>query len=313
MYDHIVQSPQWQEFKEKYGTPTVRAGNIFYTKHQIPHTGYFYAYCPRVNPFEIDFEQLKSSLAKNNCIAINFDVPNVIVGDPKEEEASKIFEKTCKKAFRSEFAKANVLLDLTLSEEDLLRNMHPKHRYNINYAQKKGVVVRQANSQADFDAFYKLHAETAKRQKYFARQKNYYKLVWDMLRPKSMCEILIAEYEGTPLAAWMLFVYKNVLYYPYGGSLLEHKNLFASNLLGWEVIRFGKNAGCTLFDMWGAALDQLNERDSYFGFTNFKLKFGGKHVKYIDSYDFVIKPLVYYLFNLANYLRWQLLEGGILK
>ncbi len=308
MYRHIVQSTAWEEFKKSYGTDAVRVGNLFYTKHRIPYTKLFYAYCPRVLPEDIDFEALRKSLQQNSCIAINFDVPNIVVGSPEEVAATKTFSDNCKKAVRSEFARANILIDLGRTEQELLASLHKKHKYNISYAQKNGVTVTRAQTEEDFNVFYELYSQTAKRQKYFGRSKEYLYLVWKTLAPKGMCYILNASYESTPLASWMLFVHDHVLYYPYGGSSLEHKNLFASCLVGWEAIKLGKELNCDVFDMWGAAMDPNDSGDSYYGFTNFKLKFGGRHVTYIDSYDLVINSGAYYLFNLINLIRWKLLR-----
>jgi lipid II:glycine glycyltransferase (peptidoglycan interpeptide bridge formation enzyme) len=313
MYKHIVQSKEWAEVKEAYGTPVVKTGEIFYTKHRVPKTKYFFAYCPRVNPAAVDLEKLKQSLRENNCIGLTFDVPNVIKNSPDGKKAKKIFEKYCRKASRSEFATANFLMDISGSEKELFENMHKKHRYNARYAARKGVTIKLAESDSDFVEFFQMFKETAIRQSYFIRPKKYYQLIWQMLHPKDMCHILTAMHEDKPLASWMVFIYENVIYYPYGGSSEEYRNLYASNALGWEVIRFGKEKGCKIFDMWGAAEDPQDKSDDYHGFTRFKEKFGAEHVKYLDSYDLVIKKLPYIVFRHANNLRWKLLELGLIK
>ncbi|MFC1722204.1 lipid II:glycine glycyltransferase FemX [Patescibacteria group bacterium] len=313
MHKHIVQSGEWQKIKTEYGTEAIRVGDIFYTKHAIPKTKYFFAYCPRVNPMLINFEKLKKSLKENSCIALTFDVPNVFKGTDDEKKAVELFSNSCKKSKRSEFAKANVILDLSKSERELFEEMKKKHRYNIRYAAKNGVTVELGKDEEDFDTFFKLFKDTAFRQKFFLRPKKYYQLIWNTLHPKEMCHILTAYYKGEPLASWMVFIYENVLYYPYGGSSLAHRNVFASNALGWEAIRLGKRYDCTLFDMWGAAEDPEDLSDSYHGFTNFKIKFGGEHVQYIDSYDLIINRPMYLLFTFTNELRWKLLEMGLIK
>lgn len=305
---HIVQSSEWGEFKTEMGTTAVRIGDIQYTKHKIPLSSHYYAYSPKVNPTKIDWNKLTESLKQNGCVAINFDVPNVIVGTKDTEKITTMLEKKCSKSPRDTFAKSNVLLDITPDEGEILANMHKKHRYNIRLADKKGVVARRAETEEGFELFYQLLHETAQRQKYYIHSKTYYKKVWEMLRKENMCHILVAEHEGTPLVSWMLFTYANTLYYPYGGSSEEKKHLQGSNLIGWETIKLGKELGCTSFDMWGAADDPENTNDPWYGFTNFKLKFGGRHVKYIDSYDYIVNEAMYALFNMANEMRWKILN-----
>lgn len=306
--NHVVQSAEWGAFKNAYGTKSVRSGNVQYTLHHIPMTDRFYGYCPKVNPFNINYDELKKSLSENNCIALNFDVPDVISGAQNEADAIKIFEKECTISHKETFARYNIILGLDKSEEELLQNMHTKHRYNIRYAQKNGVFVKEGKSDQDFDIFYKLLSETAGRQRYFIHPERYYRMIWQRMGGSGMCRILTAYYKDAPLASWMLFVYDGVLYYPYGGSSDEYTNLYGSNLLGWEVIRLGKKLGCEVFDMWGACSDPENQKDPWWGFTNFKLKFGGKHVKYMDSYDLVVDSTKYHIFNLANDLRWKFLR-----
>ncbi len=308
MEEHILQSRMWEQFKNAIGTPAIRAGGVLYTKHRIPFTNSYYAYCPRVNPSVINFKELTDSLNENNCVAAHFDVPNVIKGSMEETKALEIFETTCVKSSREEFAKGNFFLDLTQSEEDLLRNMHNKQRYNINYAQKKGVAVRKAEGEKDFNLFFDLYKETGSRQGFYYRSRNYLHTAWEIFNSYQACDLLIAEYEGKALSSWMLFVFNNVLYYPYGGSTEDLKNVQANCLIGWEAIRYGKSRGCKLFDMWGAARDLKDEKDPYFGFSQFKAKFGGTHVTYINSYDFVLNESIYKMFNLANSLRWKVLN-----
>jgi peptidoglycan pentaglycine glycine transferase (the first glycine) len=305
---HILQSEMWQEFKNCFGTPAILAGGVLYTKHKIPFSGFNYGYCPRVNPVDINFDELKKSLIDNGCIALHFDVPNVLKGSKEETGAVDILNKNCVKSSRDEFAKANFILDLSLTEEQLMAKMSTKQRYNTNYAIKKGVVVRKAEGAKDFNIFFDLYEETGKRQGFYFRPRTYLQKVWEIFSAHNACDILIAEHEGNPLASWMLFVSDDILYYPYGGSTEKMKNLQANCLIGWEAIRYGKAKGCSVFDMWGAATDLDDPKDPYYGFSQFKAKFGGQHVTYIDSYDLVINEPAYRMFNLANNLRWKFLN-----
>lgn len=313
MYRHIVQSQVWSDIKNEYGTRSVKAGNLYYTLHKLPRLNKFIAYCPRVLPEDINRDLLISSLKENNCIGINFDVPNVLQDSPEYEKAVEYMNGFSKKINRNEFAPANVILDLNKPLSELFKNLHKKHRYNTKLASRNGVEIKLAETENDFDVFYSLFKETSLRENFFIRPKDYYQLIWKRLKEKGSCDILTAYHEGIPLVSWMLFMYDDVLYYPYGGSSLEKRNLFASNAIGWEAIRYGHERGAKVFDMWGAALDPDDGSDPYHGFTNFKLKFGANHVKYMSSYALRINPMLYEGFSLANDIRWQLLDLGIIK
>ena len=309
MTNHIVQSSEWAGFKNAYGTKTVQCGEIFYSKHQIPFSPYFVAYCPKVNPFLIDWENLKKSLKNEKCASINFDVPNVAKNSPEAKNAQTLFQsQQCIKSPKETFAGSTIILDLTKTEDELLKNLHPKHRYNMRLAQKNGVIIERAKNLSDFETFFDLLDATSLRQKYYIHPKHYYQKIWETLSPKGMCHILTAKSGGEALSSWMLFSYNQVLYYPYGGSSDKLQNLFPSNLLGWEAIKFGQELGCTSFDMWGASKNINDQTDPWWGFTNFKLKFGGRLVEFMGSYDFVANYKVYKMFNLANTLRWKILK-----
>ena len=305
---HIVQSPEWAEFKTAYGTKVIKCGKLVYSKHHLPLSPYFVAYCPKVNPQVIDWDQLTKSLKNENCVSINFDVPNVIKETEEEKVAIGIFNARCQKSTRETFAGNTVLMDLTKSEDELLANMHPKHRYNLRLAQKHGVKIENVADQTGFDEFFDLLHATSLRQKYYIHPKHYYQKAWEILSAKNSCYILTAKHGGEALSSWMLFTYQGVLYYPYGGSSDKLQNFFPSNLLGWEAIKLGKSLGCHTFDMWGAAKNPNDQADPWWGFTNFKLKFGGRLVKFMDSYDYVVNYKVYKMFNLANDIRWKILK-----
>jgi len=305
---HILQSQEWGEFKARAGTSPVRVGGIQYTKHKIPLLNKYIAYAPKVNFYKQKFswKELKDSLKDEKCVAIKFDVPNVIKQEKPGNEYKKLIEtleKHCKKSPKSTFAEWNVLLDITPYEDDLIRNFSQKTRYNARLSAKKGVEVKIENNEKGIKIFNKLQNETAKRQHFLTHPDSYYEKVFETLNSHNMANILIAYYKKEPLVAWMLFNKDGTLYYAYGGSTTAHRKLMASNLIAWEAIKLGKRLDCKMFDMWGATGDKDN---AYWGFTRFKLGYGGELVKYIDSYDFIVNKPIYKLFNIAYAAYWKL-------
>src|SRR3989338_422188 len=109
---------------------------------------------------------------------------------------------------------------------------------------------------------------------------------------------------GESLVAWMLLNFGDTLYYPYGGSSTEHKDVMASNLVAWEVIKLGKKMNLKVFDMWGALGPEATDANPWYGFHRFKAGYGPAHVKYVGTYDLVLKPSLYTILNMADKLRW---------
>ena len=310
---HITQSTAWGEFKTKMGTEAVRAGETQFTLHKIPllprrraGTPYYIGYCPKVNPTNIDWEKIKQAGEEFRCVAIRFDCPNIIKKHRETSEGQ--FQKHCVKAPKSTFAKHTVFLDLAPDKDALLSQMKAKTRYNMHYAQRHGVVVTERTNGEGLQIFLKLQRETAARQKFLIHPDEYYRQLFDTLRTQSMIHILIAEHQTQPLAAYLLLNHQGVLYYPYGGSTIAKRNLFPSNLLMWEAILLGKRLNCQLMDMWGATTDKA---DPWWGFTRFKLGYGGELAEFIDSYDLVINTPIYRVFNLAYSSFWKIV--GLLR
>jgi lipid II:glycine glycyltransferase (peptidoglycan interpeptide bridge formation enzyme) len=94
-----------------------------------------------------------------------------------------------------------------------------------------------------------------------------------------------------------------MLYYPYGASSSRFKNIMASNLMMWEAIRFGKKHGATLFDMWGSLGPNPSISDPWYGFHRFKQGYNPRLIEFIGSFDLVINPKLYKLYNLVHKAR----------
>ena len=82
------------------------------------------------------------------------------------------------------FTKYTFVLDLTKSEEELLKNMSQKTRYNIRVAERKGVKVSEDNSDRTFEEYLKLTRETTSRQNFYAHSEKYHRLMWETLEKK---------------------------------------------------------------------------------------------------------------------------------
>lgn len=326
---HPLQSPLWGEFRQKTGVKTVTANNYLITIHPIPYTKYTVGYFPKGPDINKQMLETLSEIGKKeNCIFIQIE-PNVRK-DTKILSEKDIKSKKSKldisisqypnivPSSRPLFTKYTFILDLTKTEDELLKNMHPKTRYNIKLAEKKGVKISEEASNKAFDEYLKLTKETTDRQKFYAHGQNYHKLMWETLKPKNKeqgtrnnvltAHLLKASYNSETLVAWILFVLGDTLYYPYGASSAKHREVMASNLIMWGAIKFGKRLGLKKFDMWGALGPNPDSKDSWYGFHKFKEGYGGQHVEFIGSYDFVINKNLYQIYKLVNKIRWFLLK-----
>ena len=132
--------------------------------------------------------------------------------------------------------------------------------------------------------------------------------MWKTLKNK-IAHLFLAKYKDQTLVAWILFVYKDTLYYPYGASSNEHREAMASNLMMWEVIKFGKKLVLKKFDMWGALSNNPDRNDSWYGFHRFKEGYAPKHIESVGSFDLVINPMLYQLYKILDKIRWLIIRA----
>ena len=323
---HSLQSWEWGEFRQKTGLEVIRLGRYEKDKlvetaqitiHPLPFTDFTIGYLPKGGvPSSEMLEKLVEVGKKYKCIFIKLE-PNVEKDNwklPACRQGREIgnWKFNLVSSPHPLFTRYTFQLDLTKSEETLLKAMHPKTRYNIKVAQKNGVAVMEDNSEEAFNNYLKLMTETTIRQKFYAHNKNYHRLMWETLRSTKIAHLFTAVYpkenKRYVLAAWILFLFNGCLYYPYGASSVLFKNVMASNLMMWEIIKFGKNNNAKLFDMWGALGFDADPKDSWYGFHKFKQGYGPTLVELAGSFDLVINKNVYLLYNFIYRLRQLILN-----
>lgn len=310
---HPLQSWEWGEFRQKTGLKVLRLGQFERKKlvygyqltiHPIPCARYTIGYLPKGPlPDKPMLDSLKRIAKDQNCLFIKLE-PNIA---PHPQTHNFLIENGCRPG-KPLFSKYTFQIDLTLSEDKLLALMKEKTRYNVRLAQKHGVVVQEDNSTEAFETYLRLTFETTKRQKFFAHNRKYHELMWQVLYSSGIAHLLTATYQGKILVTWILFLFNHVLYYPYGASLNEHRQVMASNLMMWEAMRWGKAQGAKIFDLWGSLGPSPNPKDPWYGFHRFKEGYGGKLIEFIGTYDLVINPYLYPLYKLAENLRWKFLR-----
>ncbi len=316
---HPLQSYEWGEFRKKTGITVIRRGVIDEKKikngytvtiHRIPKLPFTIGYLPKgMIPDSILLEDIKAAVKKSNCVYVQLEPDSIQKDIHLKNSNFQILP-----SFHPLFTKYSFVLDLTKSEEELLKNMHPKTRYNIKVAQKHDVKIVEDNSEKGFETFLKLYEETTTRQRFYAHTPKYHKNLWELLKDSKDSKnslsyhLLHAKVGKETLTSWVLFSFQNKLYYPYGASSREHRDKMANNLIMWEAIKLGKKLGCTSFDMWGALGENPDTKDPWYGFHKFKQGYGAVLTEFTGSYDFVLNSQMYQVVKLADKGRWFFLR-----
>ncbi len=314
--EHPLQTWEWGDFRTETGIDVERIGFFQQNKlqhalqvtfHPLPVIGKTAGYLPRgYMPDEEQLAAIKQLGKQHNALFIKLE-PNVAqpVGTPSaHNQVAQFLQENDARAGRALFTKYTFQLDLNKSEDELFEQLDSKTRYNVRLASKKGVQIFENSTKEGMEQYIDVLQETTKRQGFYAHTPEYFRKMWQVLGESGMIKIFNAVYEGKVLTVWIMFVLNGILYYPYGSSRTEGREVMPNNLMMWEMIRYGKQLGCHTFDMWGSLGPEPNPKDPWFGFHKFKKGYGGILMEFVGTYDLVIDPPLYQLFRLAEEARW---------
>jgi peptidoglycan pentaglycine glycine transferase (the first glycine) len=325
---HLLQSWEWGEFKASYGWSAERlvwrtqdgrpvaAAQVLARSIRVPGLGLSSSvlYAPRgpvldwraPEVVDLVLRDLQTLAVRPSVLQVKID-PDLPVGYglPGSAESSEDPASAALRArlpalgyhpspeqiqFRNTF-----VLDLRPGEDRLLAEMKQKTRYNVRLAERHGVRVRTAGLD-DLPLLYRMYAETSVRDGFVIRAPDYYYDVWGRFMRAGLAQPLLAQVDGEPVAALILYRFGSRAWYLYGMSRELHRDKMPNYLLQWEAIRWSKGAGCTHYDLWGAP-DRLDSADPMWGVFRFKEGLGGRLVRGLGAWDATTRPMTYRLYH----------------
>ena len=307
---HLLQMGEWGELKNNFGWKPVR---LILAQPSVGNN--------EVGA-QILFRRLPLGLTLGYLPKLAFSFEQVAVGDFWKEVDSvckknhAVFLKVEPDAWTEEFnfqpltfklsthniqPPRTITISIKEDDEQILARMKPKCRYNIRLAEKKGITVRAWD---DIPAFHEMMTVTGGRDKFGVHSQEYYQRAYELFHPKGTCELLVAEFEGKPLASLMVFANGKRAWYVYGASNDQERNRMPTYLLQWEAIRWAKARGCDEYDLWGVPDEneetleaQFESRhDGLWGVYRFKRGFGGEVKRAAQALDRVYNPLLYWAY-----------------
>lgn len=239
--------------------------------------------------------EIKKIAKENKLIFVKIE-PNALM----DKKTVSLIKKAGGIAGKTLFTPTSFWIDLTKSEDELMKSFSTKTRYNIRLAQRKGVTVSQNNSATAFNRYLELTAETVRRQGFWAHSRRYHQLMWKYMHKAGIARLLTATYQGKVITTWIIFHQGDFIYYPYGASSHVNKNVMANNLMMWEAIKLGKKLKAKTFDLWGREVGK--------GFTKFKEGYNPKVVTFLGTWDIVVNPTLYFIYRIGEAIRWPVMR-----
>lgn len=179
-------------------------------------------------------------------------------------------------------------LDISLSEEDILKGMRKTTRYLIKQAEKnKDIEITKGTSDEMLNDFEKLYLETAERQSFTPFSNDYLKKEVDAFKNDNQILIFSGKYKGEVVSSAIIVYYSGIGFYHQGASSLKYPKVPVSYLLQWEAIKEAKDRGCKLYNFWGV-VPEGTKNHPWAGLSLFKKGFGGFEKEYVKTQDYVL-------------------------
>ena len=248
------------------------------------------------NELELAMAEIYRYAKQNNCVFVRFR-PNL-----EETPENRALIESIPSLSASYFlhAENTVFVDLTQSEEDLLKNMRRQTRYEVRRSEKLKFKVKKSNTPEILREFHQIQAETAKRQGFIPPRRkdlNAYAKSFG-----SDLQIYRATLDGKPVAYGLVLT--DALegdYFEAASTELNYK-FPGAYALQWYVMRDLKKQGKLRYNLWGIApAGQKNHK--FAGVTTFKTGFGGEKFNYLHAHDLPVKKLHYGLIRLVEDAR----------
>jgi lipid II:glycine glycyltransferase (peptidoglycan interpeptide bridge formation enzyme) len=326
---HVLQSYEWGEFKRTSGWRPIRLvlerdGVVVGLAQFLAYdTGPFVPgalwYCTKGPWLPWDDEEAVRAFFRGVREVARREGAHTVKIEPEvleeRQDAKALLEEIGFRKARYDLnLKTTLVVDLSLSEEELLGRMKAKTRYNARLAARKGVEVVEPEFEEGWETFYEWMEATSERKEDYVlrRSRDYLYGVMRSMDEAGQGRLFFAEHEGRPLAGMYVFTFGEKYWYMYGASSEEKRNLKPNYVLQWEVMRWAKERGMRHYDMVGVPKpEELNEGSSLWNVYKFKEGFGGEISDTLGCYDLPVKktraaawyklePLYYRLYYKLN-------------
>jgi len=277
----FLQSPQWKKFQESLGRKVFKIEGVGqFIKMPLPF-GKSYLYSPGKQIKKLS-KKLKEIAKKENAIFIR----------------SGLYPST------------TVVLDLSpygrspeggkKSEDELLKEMGQKTRYNIRLSEKKDLEIKKDS----FNSFWRLNEQTSARQSIKSFSRKYYE---KLLGIEDFAYVLTVCSNEKPLASGVFIDFAGTTTYLFGASSNEYKNLMAPYFLHWYIIKEAIKKGQKNYDFWGINPEDTSNptyTKKWEGITRFKKGFGGKIITSPNTFELPVQKGWYRIYKLVKLFKY---------
>ncbi|MBQ6393992.1 peptidoglycan bridge formation glycyltransferase FemA/FemB family protein [Candidatus Saccharibacteria bacterium] len=244
------------------------------------------------------FDDMKFQGEKNDCVFVRVR-PQLTLSQRSEEIFHSHGLKKAPMYLSVEYAG---ILDLTKSEEEILKGMRQRLRRALRKAKKNNITVETSTDPKDIKTFYEIQLQTAKRHDFVSFSEDFLEKQFAAFAPNNEAVLYTAKYNGEILAQNFMIFYGNEASYHYGVSSELGTKLSGAPLLHMYAMDDARKRGIKRYNFWGI-VDEDDTEHRFYGVSQFKRGFGVEELKYLPAHDLIIKPLKYQKTKIIESIR----------
>lgn len=296
---HPLQTTAWADLRKEQGHNPVWIGNCLMLVKKLKFPFKSFGLMSQVDLNDLSSSELIKTAKELKLSHVQIDPGNEVSDLPAKQLLANL-----KPAVLGESLVPRVtnVIDLTLSEQEILAGMKKNWRYNIKLASEKGLHTAEESDEMGLEKFLDLYFTTVATKGFLGRNRQYFKQVWQKMHAADLAHIFITYMGEKALVARMIFKSRDSVFTVYTGTSRELSDAKAAYLAVWNLIVWAKAHGFKNLNMWGAN-PEAKAKDSDFGYSQFKLGFGGRLAHYLPAKDLIISPVYYWVFKIINKLR----------
>lgn len=194
------------------------------------------------------------------------------------------------------------VLDLTMSEEEILKGMRQRLRRALRKAEKNDITIETSTDPEAIHEFYRIQLETAGRHQFVAFGEDFLTKQFEAFARSGNAVLYTARHEGQVLAQNFMIFYGNEASYHYGVSTELGTKLSGAPLLHMQAMRDARERGIKRYNFWGI-VDEDDTKHRFYGVSVFKRGFGVDELRYLPAHDMIISRIPYLKTLLIETLR----------
>lgn len=294
----ITQSKEWQKLQDDLGEKSFLGAkdNSQYLAILTPTPIGNYLYCP-YGPVADSKSAFKNAL--DDLMKLGREHQAIFIRvEPFEKEFKEVLPKSSKKSLDLN-PKETWLLDLTGTEDELNSKLPSRLLRYYKSAEKKGITVETSHNPDDIHYLLDLQKALASEKGINIYSEDYLKT--ELAQP--FATLYLVRYNTAVVAAGLVFDDNDTRYNLQGAQSDDGRKLHATGILTIQLIKDAKEKGLKIFDFWGIAPEGAPADHPWAGFTNFKKTFNGTQYDHAGTYDVILKPARYKLYQSTRKLN----------